>query len=743
MPAIDSIVFRFAYYWQGALLAFSYFVLAQLGLNFTVVALNVTLVWPPSGLAFFCLLTLGLHYWPWVLLAAFFTNFTTDIPVATAIMIAVGNSLEAVIGVLLLRWSQFKKELQGLRDIMLLTLLVAGCSTIISASFGAFSLAFYNVIHWEEFSHAWVSWWMGDAMGILVVTPLLLSWRYAEKEAFNALRIIEVCALMCALLLLTEFVFGTQLFISTRPLPLAFMTFPILIWAAMRFGLRGATTSVIVVVAVILVNIVNQQGLFAQGSAIESLMLLWLYANFLSLTSMVLAASVNDRREAEKRLRYQSQHDYLTGLPNRAHLQEDTNHALARAARHDYQVMVLFIDLDRFKTINDTLGHSVGDQLLIKVGQRLLACIRQEDEVYRHGGDEFVILLENLRYSLQARRVAEKIQATINQPIHIQGIVLHTSASIGISSYPNDAKNFEQLMKNADIAMYRAKEQGGNDVAFFSSEMNERALQKLNMEIGLRDALNLQQFELYFQPQISIESATIKSCEALLRWRQGSRHCITPSVFVPMLEETGLIKQVGAWVIDQACAQLSQWHASGWINLRMSVNISSYQLEDPELLSHIEHSLRRYHIPAKCLELEITESALVSRSKATLRNLKHLVNRGVRLAIDDFGTGYSSLSYLHRMSIDTLKIDRGFVDNIPGDSDSVAITRAIVGLGKSLHLNLVAEGVELQEQADFLRNLGCQFLQGYLYSPPLTAEEFEQRLRREAVTSFTGFSSSG
>lgn len=396
------------------------------------------------------------------------------------------------------------------------------------------------------------------------------------------------------------------------------------------------------------------------------------------------------------------------------------------------------MDLDRFKTINDTLGHSIGDQLLISVGQHLKDCMRKTDTVYRQGGDEFIILLENIHKNKHAATIANKVNQVLSKPIDVQGILLHTSISIGISLYPNDGDDAETLLKNADAAMYSAKDLGRNNAVFYSAEMNANAVEKMNMEAELRDALNKNQFELHYQPQYESTGVAIKGCEALLRWRKSKTELVSPINFIPLLEESGLIKPVGAWIITEACNQLASWHSQGWDTLRMSVNVSSQQLDDPLLLSHILDCLQQNNLKPEWLELEITESMLVCHDDATMKTLKGLANMGLSLAVDDFGTGYSSLSYLHRMSIDTLKIDRAFVTNIPGDKDSEAIIRGIVGLGKSIRLNLVAEGVETFDQAKFLRTLGCDLLQGYLFSKPVDADSFQQLLIENALPMANG-----
>lgn len=722
---------RESFWWKGPILAVIYFVVAKLGLTFTVVTNNITLIWPPSGLALFALLVLGPRFWPWVFFAALAVNASTDIPMLAALTIAIGNALEAIVGVCLLRMVGFQRELHTVQDVMFLVLLAAGLSTMLSATVGAYSLAYFEVISWDHFAYAWLSWWMGDAMGVLIFTPLLLSWSLNKRKAYENGRGVEIVALLLTLLLVAQFVFGHQFFLFDNPQPFAFVTFPILIWAAMRFGMRGATSAVLVVAGVALLNIIYQRGIFSQGSSFESLTLLWLYANFLAITSMVLAASINERQMVQAKLRHLSQHDPLTGLRNRFSLKEDMNVAIARSARHHYQTAVLFMDLDHFKVINDTLGHSVGDQLLIQIGLSLQENKRMEDVVYRQGGDEFVIILENIKNNEHAGKVAEKIVKLMSQPFNVRNNILHTSASIGVSLYPNDGEDVDSLLKHADTAMYRAKELGRNTTAFYSPEMNIHAEKKMKLEADLHKALVKQEFELHYQPQYDSAFVQIMGCEALLRWRKADGELVLPNDFIPLLEETGLIKPVGRWIIETACAQLAKWNAHGWDSLRMSINISAHQLCDTELTSYIADCLSRYKLDPGWLELELTESVLVELNPVTMNNLKGLADLGLRLAIDDFGTGYSSLSYLHRMSIDTLKIDRSFVENIPGDEDSEAIISAIIGLGKSLRLTLVAEGIETTKQAAYLQEIGCDLLQGYLFSKPVTAEQFKQLMLEE------------
>ncbi len=728
----DSFIdFKFKTPIQGPILTLTYILTAKLGMTFAVVADNVTLIWPPSGLALFALLAFGLHLWPWVMIGAFVANATTDISLFSAFFIAAGNCLEAVIGVSLLRLVRFKNTLQRVEDVISLILLAAAISTTVSATIGALSLGYWQHIPWTKFGNVWLAWWLGDAMGVIVFTPLLLAWRHGTHIKFRLPHAIEATGLIISLIITAELIFGKSESYPANPLPLDFMTFPLLIWASLRFHIRGATTATFVLGCVILYNLVHKYGLFSQSNVYESQILLWLYTNVAAITSMILAASVNERREAEAGMRHLAQHDPLTGLPNRITLQEKISQAIAHAERFHKKVAILFLDIDRFKTINDTLGHSIGDQFLVAATEKLKQCVRKGDTVTRHGGDEFVIILDDISQSDDVTFIAEKTLNALHEPFDIQGIPLHVTASIGISLYPIDGNTTDILLKHADIAMYRAKELGRDNFVFYSREINNRAIEQLTMENRLRGALKRNEFIVHYQPKFDINTGQICGVEALLRWQPAPDELVMPDKFIPLLEETGLINDVGAWVLDTACKQLAYWHALGWQELHMSVNSSSRQVNHTALVQYVRESLSNNRLAAHMLELEITESMLVRQDDATEASIQQLVDLGVRLAIDDFGTGYSSLNYLHRLSIDTLKIDRSFVNNLPDNEDCVAITRAIAGLGKSLDLALVAEGIETEEQLAFLKSLGCHTMQGYFLCRPLAAEQITVMLETE------------
>jgi len=437
---------------------------------------------------------------------------------------------------------------------------------------------------------------------------------------------------------------------------------------------------------------------------------------------------VTERMQTQERLQHMAQHDALTELPNRLLFIDRLKQALARARWHERLVAVLFVDMDRFKNINDTLGHEIGDQLLQALAGRLATGVREGDTVARFGGDEFVILLDDVASEKDIGAVAQKVLEALAPPFIIDSQSLYVTASIGVSLFPNDGEDTGTLIKNADIAMYRAKDLGKNTYQFYSADMSARAFERLTLESSLRHAIERKEFHLYYQPQIDTESGIILGVEALLRWQHPDFGLVAPAEFIPLLEETGLIVPVGEWVFHTACEQLCAWHAAGWPALRMAVNLSPRQFQGTGLAIMVERGLAAIGCDPGLIELEITENVLLRHAATTLETLDALRAIGVRLAIDDFGTGYSSLGYLRRYSIDTLKVDRSFVHDVPGDADDCALAMAIIVLAQSLKLDVIAEGVETEAQRDFLRERGCHQMQGYLFSRPVPAEEIPRLL---------------
>lgn len=432
---------------------------------------------------------------------------------------------------------------------------------------------------------------------------------------------------------------------------------------------------------------------------------------------------------AEAKLHHMAHHDMLTGLSNRVSLKDRLEHALALASRESSRVALLFIDLDRFKSINDTLGHHVGDELLIAVSQRLCQCVRESDLVARLGGDEFVVMLPGLDQSPAAASVAEKIVASIGEPYLIGAHTLYTTPSVGIAIYPEDGADGESLMRNADAAMYHAKSAGRNNFQFFDAKMNELAVERLSIEHALRHALSRDEFRLHFQPVIDICTGRVASIEALVRWQHPERGLLAPGFFIGVAEETGLIQAIGDWVLWAACRQLADFRAAGMADVRMAINISALQMRNGNLPVLAQGIMAAYSLQAGDLIFEITESIAMEQPKETERILDQLHAMGIQLALDDFGTGYSSLSYLKLFALDTLKLDRSFVEEIGVDADGQIICDATIGLAHSLRLRLVAEGVETQEQLDYLQARGCHYVQGYLFSRPLPADQILELIK--------------
>lgn len=441
-----------------------------------------------------------------------------------------------------------------------------------------------------------------------------------------------------------------------------------------------------------------------------------------------IARDVSERKHFETRLAHQAHHDALTGLPNRLLLHDRLGQALARAGREGKQVAVMFLDLDRFKNINDTLGHEVGDALLEGVAQRLTTCLRDGDTIARWGGDEFTLVLPDLKWGQDAVPAAEKVIEAISRPFVIGERELFVNVSIGITLYPSDEKSVEGLIKNADIAMYRAKEQGGNNYQFYRADMNARALERLALENSLRKALERQELLLYFQPQVDIVSGRVVGMEALVRWRHPDLGLVSPAQFIPLAEETGLIVPIGEWVLREACRQNKAWRDAGYAPLRMAVNLSARQFRQQNLVEITAAVLNESGLHPDGLELELTESYIMQNPETAITVLRDLKAMGVHLSIDDFGTGYSSLSYLKRFPIDTLKIDQSFVRDITTDPDDAAITSAIIAMAHTLKLEVVGEGVEAPEQLAFLKELGCDRMQGYFFSRPIPAEDIPRLL---------------
>ncbi len=447
---------------------------------------------------------------------------------------------------------------------------------------------------------------------------------------------------------------------------------------------------------------------------------------------LAIRTDITLQQVAEEKIRLLAHYDELTRLPNRSLFNERLDQAIKQRAWGKRPFAVMFLDLDRFKLINDTLGHSAGDQLLQEVAVRLTDCLRPEDTVARMGGDEFTILLPAIAKAEDAVLVAQKVVAALKKPVKVTQQELLVSVSIGISLYPNHGEDAETLLKNADAAMYRAKENGPGRFNFFTSVTNSDGNSKIDMTAALSYAIERKELLLLYQPLVDLKQGKIIGVEALIRWNREGCGMVSPAAFVPLAEETGLILPIGHWVLETAISQLKLWQNAGFMDLTLSVNVAAPQFQETDFVEDLEQIIEETSLDVNSLKLELTESLLMKNQEAVIPRLKAIKELGVLLAIDDFGTGYSSLSYLKRFPVDTLKIDQSFVKNIPEDPDDAAIAEMIITLAAQLRLEVVAEGIETKAQLDFLQARGCQMGQGYLFSRPISGKEMTTLLISEA-----------
>ncbi len=444
---------------------------------------------------------------------------------------------------------------------------------------------------------------------------------------------------------------------------------------------------------------------------------------------VIALIDITEHKKIEEKIEFLAYHDSLTNLPNRILFKKQLSAALKKAKQKQKNTAVLFLDLDRFKFINDSLGHNIGDFLLKSAANRLVSCLRKDDVISRMGGDEFIVLLSEIDSEEDAVQISKKIITAMQKPFNINGLNLHVSTSIGIAIYPKDGRDEETLLKNADTAMYHAKEKGRNNYQLYNQSMYNQAIKLLKMENSLRKALELNEFTLHYQPKVNVNSKKVIGVEALIRWQHPKHGIISPAEFIPLAEEIGLIIPIGEWVLRTACNQNIAWQQSGLPPIRMAVNLSAKQFLQTDFKKIIADILQETGLEAQWLELEITENIAMHNIKLVSKILQELKSMGIHISLDDFGTGYSSLSFLKKMPIDMLKIDRSFITDITSDADNAAIVAAAIAMAHSLKLKVVAEGVETAEQLQFLKKLKCNEVQGFLFSEPVTQEKIAKMLK--------------
>ena len=677
----------------------------------------VAAVWLAAGIGAMASLRYGLAGVTGVLLGSF-AIISQVLPTDLAIRLAIGAAASAaIVGYLPRHLQPFSHTLESVPSVAKFALVAVPLGSGVSALFGVFNLNASGVLaDAEMFQGMWV-WWLGDVLGMLLIAPVLLTASRWDLLPTSKAARVEGLVLILSMLLLTY-----AMLANLHPLRpsevVLFVLVPGVLWAALRFSVTGAGLAIFLSALIVLgVAVVSSGGAISSTSPRE------LFALQISMVAMALAglfvsAALAERRHSEMRLDMLANHDPLTGLPNRSYFQDFLGHALARAERDKSQVSLLFIDLDRFKHINDSQGHEIGDQVLCVVGSRLDEQLRADDFVARLGGDEFAIVLTHPPASRAASRVVRKLLKALAEPFKLEHRRYAIGASIGISVYPDDGLDANTLLRQADLAMYQAK-QRRSGFEYFSDELNTVAQQQLSLENGLRQALDHGELALAYQPKLDLASGRIVGLEVLARWLPRSGGMIEPSRFIPVAEETGLILPLGRWVARAACEQWIIWRNAGLNPPPVAINLSPRQFSDAHLIEDIDAILADTGMAAMHLQLEVTESAAMDNPLRTFDMLDALRQRGFHVYIDDFGTGHSNLAQLKLMPIDALKIDKSFIDDVLVDSDGAEIVHAIIRLSHALNMRVVAEGVETVEQVAFLKKQGCDEIQGYVVAKPL------------------------
>ncbi|MGO9443207.1 MAG: putative bifunctional diguanylate cyclase/phosphodiesterase [Thiobacillaceae bacterium] len=696
----------------------SYLIVARIGFWLATMDAGVlSAIWPAAGVAAAVFWRLGLSGLVGLFIGAFLAN-ADRLPLSTDTLFAFGPVALAYIMVWLpRRLGTIQSSLDSIPDVVRLFLFAAPLGTAVCSAIESQALLLSGATPSPDFFRGlWVGW-LGALRGVIMVAPLMMSlgdpgWRLMNKKDWIELAVL--LGLMC----IATFFIGDKTRLMTNELIILF--FPLILWGALRLPMHATRIANFLACCLFVISANQMSGVAFSGMHDGQLLPFLLSLPILMVGGLLVSASLAERRQSEMRLDMLANHDPLTGLPNRAYLQDFLNLTLARAQRSKGQVSFLFIDLDRFKTINDSEGHEVGDQVLRIVAARLDETLRADDFVARLGGDEFAVVISHPPVERAASRVANKLVSVLSDPFRVGSQSYSISASIGISVYPEDGLDAAALLRQSDLAMYQAKLRRSG-FEYFSSEMNLSAHEQLTIETGLRRSLAKEEFGLVYQAKVDTLTGRVCGLEALLRWLPEDKTlAVGPDKFIPVAEETGLIVRVGRLALMMACRQWMEWKAAGLNPPPLAVNLSPKQFNFAGLVGDIESALRNSGMPPNMLELEITESGAMDNPKLTEKILAKLGPMGIQLSIDDFGTGHSNLRMLKRMPIQALKIDKSFIgDMMSGQNDS-EIVQGIIRLAHTLKLRLVAEGVETVGQATYLKQLGCDQIQGYFISKPLS-----------------------
>ncbi len=704
------------------LIALAYWLAAFLSLKIsTYVAGVAAAVWMAAGIGVFASLRFGLPGVLGVLLGSFAANSALMAP-QLALALGCGAALgAATMAWLAHRLTPFSMTLDYVSSVAKFSLVIVPLGAAVSAVVGVSVLSLSGSLEAALFPRALWVWWLGDMLGMLLLAPLLLTASRWDLLPTTRSARIEGLVLVMAMLVLTRVMM--EYAVPFRPAEIVlFVMLPGVLWAALRFSVTGASLAIFLAAPIVLGMALVSYGGINPKTLPQDVFGLQVSLMMMALGGLFVASALTERRYSEMRLDMLANHDPLTGLPNRSYFQDFLSHTLARAAREKAQVSLLFIDLDRFKHINDTQGHEVGDQVLRIVAGRLDEQLRAEDFVARLGGDEFAVVLMHPPTSRAASRVAAKLINALSESFKIEQRRYAIGASVGISVFPDDGQDANTLLRQADLAMYQAKQRRGG-FEYYSDELNTRAQQQLMLENGLRHALDRRELTLVFQPKVDLMSGRMVGLEALIRWTSRSGSQIGPGHFIPVAEETGLIVPMGRWVIRAACEQWLAWRNAGLNPPPVAVNLSPRQFDDERLAMDIDSIVQETGMDAAYLQVEVTESAAMENPERTFATLDALRSRGLHVYIDDFGTGYSNLGQLKRMPIDALKIDKSLIDDVLSGSDAAEIVTAVIRLAHALNMRVVAEGVETFEQMGFLKARDCDEIQGYVVARPMPPDK--------------------
>ncbi len=727
-----------------ALLFIAYLGTARLGSAlFRATNSGSALIWPPAGIATGAMFLGGYALWPAITLASLVNSLISHTPFVPTLAIALGNTLQALFATFILYKFKFEGKISRLRDILTI-IFVAFVGMAVAPTIGLLGSWANSTLPSVGFGSRWIAWWLGSVTSVIILTTFLVSW--LRPIVFSTWkRLLEGVSAFAALLVIEYFLFWTT-HVVVGGVAVVYLLLVPMFWIALRFGPKPMS------MAMFLTAVLSVLGLFYGSVTVPEALLsnrllqIELFIIIIGLIFYIVAAISEERKLsteilkehvgqlelALETIRHHALHDPLTGLSNRKSLEERFDLAKATANRHDQKLALLFLDMDRFKNINDSLGHNIGDKILIIVGERLKLCVRESDTVARLGGDEFIIILNEIHLHSDVEVVLKKIMHVFSAPIKIDDKEILVSLSIGAAIFPEAGYDIDVLLKHADNALYKAKDKGKNRYQFYDEDMKSDLHAKLSLEQDLRNAVEKQQLELVYQPYFELKNDKPAGLEALLRWNHAKYGVLEASAFIPLAEDAGIMLALGDWMIQKVTRQIKDWRNLG-LNLPVSINLSAKQFVDNHTFESINQELKNFDLSPNFLEVEITERVATQNTELITAKLRELRRAGIAITLDDFGTGYSSLGHLKDFPVQKLKIDKSFVRNVITDQQDSTIIRTIVSMGHTLGIKICAEGIESAPQKALLTSIGCEYGQGHYLCQPLKAEELISWLQHNTI----------